>query len=457
MLGLLEGGMCLVFTQKLSISYAKKDLNTFSKLLGSGLFISGFITSILIIAGVSLMPFISHWVKAEPNEYLNIQYAFLLSALGAGFSITFSNISAVFQAWLRVKIHGYTNLISISLGILSTLLGLKFGLGVISIPLGIFVRSFVGVIILLVILINILKKESYPRIRINKENCNDLIKSSIPVFGGNIAKSMITNSQLLIITNFINPASSAIFNITGKIYTVCDSFLAPIGSSIFSSVSQLVGEGNREKIKSNLIRVFILFSIFSAFIISTSFALNHAFICLWLGPDKFGGIVLSALICLNMFLNTRFNFLSINLFALGVFGKTVFYDQIGGILRIILIFTLINHVGYIAIPIAEMLSSIILLGYFINKLIINKLDLDRKEAVKFIFSGSLVMCILFAFSLVWQFYFSVPKNWSVFIGLAFLYITIITVIVFSLTKEIRSIFYNVIAFIKIKKQGLINH
>lgn len=249
MLGLLEGGMSYVLTQRLSNCYVKKNLTEFSKILGSGLFMSLSIFLLLVSIGFILFPFISDWVKAEPNEYKNIQYAFLFSAIGAGLNIVYHNISSVFQALLKVSICGFANIISIVIGIVSTLLGLKFGLGVVAIPLGVLIRGAVGVFILVFSLIKFFMKEKFPRIQIDKLITKDLIKSVLPMFGGGVAKSLVTNSQLLIITNFINPTASAVFFITGRIYQVCDSFLAPVGSSIFSSISQIVGEGNKEVIK----------------------------------------------------------------------------------------------------------------------------------------------------------------------------------------------------------------
>lgn len=448
MLGLLEGGMAYVLTQKLSISYAKRDLKEFSNLLGSGIFISFFLTILLVIVGFCLSPFISDWVKAEPSEYRNIQYAFIISAIGAGLSITFNNISSVFQAWLKVQISGSANLIAIFLGVSSTLLGLKIGLGVVSIPLGILVRSLTGVVILSIVLIKTLKKENYPQISIDKKKCIELIKSTLPLLGGGISKSLVTNSQLLIITNFINPASSAIFFITGRIFLVCDSFLAPIGSSIFSSISQIAGEGDNEKVKRNLVSIFVLFNTFSALILSMSFAMNNSFISLLVGSDKFGGFALSALMCVNMLLYTRFNFLSINLFALGIFGKTVLFDVLGGVIRIILIFSLISHIGYIAIPIAEFLSTTLLLGYFINKLIINKLNLQGTESIKFVFAGGYLIITSFLLSTTWQFIFPKPETWITFIGQSLIYSSMLSAIILVLVKETRVILYDAFVYIK---------
>ncbi len=450
MLGLLEGGMAFVLTQKLSSSYAKKDLDGFSKILGSGLFISVSIAIVLFIIGLAIFPFISEWVKAEPNQYKNMQYAFLYSAIGAGLNIIFHNISAVFQALLKVSLSGFINLISIFFGITITLLGLQFGLGVVAIPLGILVRGFVGVSILIFTLIRILKRERLTKIQITKLDCSKLIKSVLPMFGGGVAKSLVTNSQLLIITNFISPTASAVFFITGRIYQVCDSFLAPIGSSIFSSISQIVGEGDRNKVKKSIIKVFSLFNGASAFILSTSLILNYSFVSLLLGSDKYGGMALSFLLCINMLFYTRFNFISVNLYALGVFGKTILYDVLGSILRLIIIFILIRYIGYLALPLAELFSTLLLLGYFLNMLIIKKLDLDKIESKRFFLSGLKLFFIMFSIAI--PIIYLVPKveNWYYFIAFGLLLSLINGILILIFSKQIREIVLKLINKLNLK-------
>lgn len=437
MLGLLEGGMSMVLTQKLAGCYARKDLKVFSNIMGSGLLISLILTILLILIGLLFAPFIPAWVKADDNEFRRIGYAFFLSALAAGLSISFSNLSAVFQATLKVQVSGAANLIGIILGLLSTFLGLKMGLGVVAIPLGALVKSFVGIFILCIALLRMIKKEHFPVVKFEKKNCGDIIKLSLPVFGGNIAKSIVTNSQLIIITSFINPAASAIFFITGRIYLVCDSFLAPIGSSIFSSISHDIGENNLEKAKYNISYVFMLFTTFSAFILTLSFAINASFISALLGKDKFGSITLSALLCTSMLFYTRNNFLSMNLFALGIFGKTVLYDLIGALLKIILILSLIKIIGYLIIPIAEIAASLFVSGYFLHKLIIKKLKMTSKEIMGFAFNGGYIFILTFCAALLWNIYIPIAHNWKSFIEQAILISAINGVLIFLFSKGIR--------------------
>ncbi len=444
MLGLLEGGISFVLTQKLSSSYAKKDIVEFKRILGSGLLISIFVFCLLLLIGLVLFPFISDWVKAEPNQYKNIQYAFLLSSIGAGLNILFHNLSSVFQALLKVHISGLTNLISIVCGISVTLIGLHYGLGVVAIPLGVLVKGFVGVVVLAISMIFVLKKEKIRGIQIDFLKSKDLLKSILPMFAGGVAKSVVSNSQLLIITNYINPTASAVFFITGRIYQVCDSFLAPVGSSIFSSISQIVGEGDIKVLKTRIINIFFVFNIFSVFILSLSFIFNLNFVSLLLGYNKYGGNLLSFLLCLNMFIYTRFNFLSVNLYALGIFQKTVIYDVLSGIIRLSIIFILIRFFGYLALPIADIISSILILGYFLNKLLIYKLQLKGKEVYSFLFSGLSSLIVFFFLSFIWLSFLPKIESWFVFISFALFVILVNGGIILIVYKEVWKMTFNIL-------------
>lgn len=402
MLGLLEGGVSLVITQKLAVAKSKNDLSLFSKIIGSTLFVTFGTFLIILTISLGIYPFISDWVKAEPLEAENIQIAFVLSALSAGIGILYSSIAGIFQALLKVEVPGISNLIAVIIGVITTLLSLHLGFGIISIPLGLLVKGTIGATILTVILFIFLKKNGYPIISFDKLIIKDIIRTSIPLFGTNTAKSLMTNSQLLIITNLISPAAAAIYTITNRIFQVCDSLLAPIGSSIFSSISHLLGEGNISKIRSNIVNIFTLFSIFSSFILACSFSINQSFISLLVGEDKFGGTILSLLLCISMFLYTRFSFLNFNLYALGIFKKTVMYDLAGLLLKILILFVLVPITGLISFPLAEIISNLIIGGIFINSLMIKAISLKQKDMLNFAISGLFSFTLSMSAAYVWQ-------------------------------------------------------
>ena len=442
MLGLLDGGMSYVLTQKLSSAYSKKESKEFNKIITSGLIITLIISLTIIALSICVTPYISKIVKAENGQFRNIQICFILSTLSACLGIYYNNLSSIFQATLFVHFSGISNLVSIIIGLTTTLLGLYFNIGIVSIPLGFFARTISSCIILMCFVGKVLSGKNRFTFNYDKETLVELIKTSLPMFGGAIAKSLVTNSQLLIINIFINPASSAIYFITSRIFQVCDSFLAPIGSAIYSSISQIHSTDDKIKLQFVIKNIFSLFSIFSMAILSISFLLNESFITLLLGHEKYGGLNLSLLLCISMFFYTRFNFISVNLFALGSFGKTTFYDFMGGIIKLIIIFSLIKYLGLISMPIAELFSTIFISGYFLNKLISKKLEFKKNDVLKFVFSGLTTLLIIIVFNLFWIRFVPAAKNWINFSLYSF-YLGIINLIIIIISsKEAKELFIN---------------
>lgn len=437
MIGLLDGGMSYVLTQRLSSSYSQKATNDFNKILTSGLLITIFIALVVIFFSIIVLPFLSDIVKIEPAQKFNIKICFILSAFSACFSIIYNNISAIFQSTLQVQYSGYTNLVSIFIGLITILLGLIYDLGIVSIALGYFIKTLFSCIILVFFLKKVLREDFEFKFNLDKKNLKSLVKTSIPMFGGSVSKSLVNNSQLLIINNFISPSAAAIYFLTARVFQVCDSFLAPIGSAIFSSISHIYSSEQNDKIKFIILKVFTIFSCFSILIISISYLLNETFITLLVGSDKFGGALLTFYLAISTFFYTRFNFISVNLFALGIFGKTTLFDILSGVIRLTLVFSLIGKLGVIILPIAEIVSTLFVSGYFLNKLIVNKLILDKKETIKFVLSGikPVFLILLFNF-LVFKFY-SFSMNWTGFFIEA-ISMTVFYIIVLILsTLEVR--------------------
>lgn len=435
-LSLLEFGLSLVLTQKLSYFYKTEDYRSFHKIMKAGFVISFVLISFLVIIALIISPYVPIWVKALPNDYSSIKYAFIINAVGMAFFLYSNTLTSVFQAWFKVQISGVVNVVSALLGILSTVLALYMGFGVLSISFGIFTRGLVCVIGLIPFLIVNLKKGNYPKSRVGKEIYTDLIKSSLPVFGNTVSKSLIDNIQILILTSFVNPTATAIFALTTKVYQLCNNLLAPIGSSIFSSLSQLVSDKDKTYLNSVILKVFSLFTLFSLLLLTTGFALNNSFMSLWVGSDKSGGFFLSLMVCINMFVSTRFAYMNFNLFALGVFGKTVFYDQLGAICRLILIFSLIRTLGIVAIPISELIATLIFSGYFLNRLFIQRMQFNRNEAVQIIFGGVVEFGVFLVLGIAFQSLFPHAQSWLELVLQSVVFVIIIFISLLFLRKDI---------------------
>jgi hypothetical protein len=111
------------------------------------------------------------------------------------------------------------------------------------------------------------------------------------------------------------------------------------------------------------------------------------------------------------------------------------YDQLGAVIRLVLIIVLISVLGVISIPISEIVATLFS-GIFINRLLADKLELDIKEKNLMLYFGSVQFIGLVCFGLFYQLLLPISEDWSQFILYASSYSVFLVLILFFLNKQL---------------------
>jgi O-antigen/teichoic acid export membrane protein len=359
-LGLTEIGLSLVLTRKLTVLNQNSAKEDFSYAFGAGVLISATTLFVICLISVFSMRFVPKIVNASDEIKVSMSWAFLLTSVGIALNANTNALNSVLQSMMKIGVPGIINLLAACAGIATTIISLKFGAGVVAIALGVFVKGFLSASsIAMVVGLCCYRGEClFPAF--SMVSYRAIVRDCFPVFMESVSKAVVDNCQILLAASLIDPISAAIYAITNKSYHVCTIVLAPIGSSLFSTLARWSSNTDANLLKSRLFDIFHLFSIFSGLIISVSFSLNEDFISLWVGDEKYGGNCLSLVMCLAAFFTSRCTYLKLNLMAIGAFGKTVALDQILAVVRLLIIVLFIKSIGIFVIPLAELITSSIL-------------------------------------------------------------------------------------------------
>jgi O-antigen/teichoic acid export membrane protein len=440
MLGLLDGGMNLVYSQKLSKAYGSKNLIRFSKITTSGLFISILMVSSIAVIGLIISPFAANWANALKVDYQDLQTAFIVAVASAGFGLIYQNLAAIIGSWLEASANGLINLISIIIAITSIIVALYSGYGVISIPIGGLTRGLLGTILSCLFIVRKFKKFKIPKLSFELKVTKELIRDTLPLTASRIGDVLVNQSQFLIISNFINPTITAIYALTVRVFTTMGSFIAPISSSLFNSVAYFDLKQDLDKIKIVFRRVLSFHGAFSALLLSSVLSLNHAFVNLWIGNEKYGGDMLSILTLASLFIFYRYNFISTFLLSLGIIKKNAFASIVEMILRLILIFLLIRHLDILSLPIAQLTSALFILVLFYFRILKMELKMKSSETFKVLTEGFYFILFLLPLSLLVMNFNYLIESWSSFIIIAIIIFTIYVLIIVLISKNIRNEF-----------------
>ena len=400
-LGLAEIGLSLVLTRKLSRFDKVANCEDFSSGFGAGLLVSATTLIVICLTSFFFMQSVPKIVKATSEIEVSIKWAFFLTSVGIGLNAQSNALNSVLQSMMKVGVPGVINLIAACVGIGTTIISLKCGAGVLSIAIGFFAKGVLSAGSIAIVVGFFCSSGECPHPTFSWVSYKRILGECWPVMVESISKAIVDNCQILIAASLIDPMSAAIYAITNKSYHVCSITLAPIGSSLYSTLARWSSSKCKDLLKDRLFKIFHLFSIFSGLIISVSFLLNENFILLWVGNNKYGGTWMSLLMCLAAFFSSRCAYLKFNLLAIGVFGRTLVLDQVLAVIRLLIILLLINKIGIYVLPLAELVTSIILSVGVLSKSLENYFGCNVKAISEIRRCGisSFALMVLIAFVL----------------------------------------------------------
>lgn len=385
MLGLVESGLSGVITQKMSVAIAQKDDNKFFQLAGANIYTALLMALVVLLLGLSISPFIAGWINADEDIKHSITVAYNLSLISAALSLITSLIGAFPQVWQETKTIGIITTVVNILGVISLVIYLFLGFGVVSMALGYLTRAIFnllgqGIWIFL----------KWRKLKLSKPTYNftiikELLKDCFYPFLSRTSSVIMQNSQSFIIALFISPTVAAIYDITSKIASVACGFVSMGNGSFFALFSLTFASKNKSDINNLVQRIslFFLTVLFSALLYSMIF--SKPIIHLWVGLDKYGGELLLGFIIISLLITQLKLYFNNLLYTGGLINKSAKLDVLSMIFYIALLLLIVKPAQIYAIPIATFASGIIFIGMYLR--LLNKdLDVDIKALLKIIFN-----------------------------------------------------------------------
>ena len=289
------------------------------------------------------------------------------------------------------EIPAIVSFIASIIGLASIFIGIKwFNLSVASIALGAMLRSIVNLIGLFLFTLKIWKEKVRGKLSLDFIVVRKIAKEAVPLFASNLLGIVLNNSKELMLAILISPASAAILSITNRIFTLVAMIINPIFSSTFAALASISADLN------NFIKWSIEFTksynFLTGLLYSITLSINAYFVSVWVGADKFGGILLSVFLGTSNWLTTRCNFTIIMLNAKGIFNITSLISMIDFIIRFLFI-SIILKIGIqfqvYYLPLIEtftILLSVVFLEFSFTKKIFGKSKIFNKSINQFLFN-----------------------------------------------------------------------
>ena len=389
MLGLVESGIASVITQKMSVALAAKRDKHFIQ-LASANFFTGFLISISIfLLGLVFSPFIADWINADDLIHKEITIAFIISLASSSIALIVSFIGVFPQVWQDTKTTGLLSTIVNIFGVISLILYLHLGFGVVALALGYLTRSILNLLTLGIWVLLKWKVKKLPKLTFNILVIKMLLRDSFYPFLNKISNVIMGNSQSFIIAIFISPSIAALYDITSKIAIVGSNFVGMINSSFFGLFSLTFASKNKIEINNLIKRVSVFFITILFTLLLYALVFTKPFIHFWVGLDKYGGDLLLFFIVASILVTHLKKYFNNLLYTGGLIKKSAILDIMSMLLYVLSLLALVKPAGIYAIPIAISFSGIIFIGMYL-KLMKKYLYIDIKSLFKIILNLMLI-------------------------------------------------------------------
>lgn len=368
MLGLLEAGYASVITQKMASAIAHNDDEQFRKYAGANISSAIIISVVIFLFGMSISPFIADWVNAPLDQNEKITKAYVLALLSASISIMVSLFGAFPQVWQDTKTVGIISVVSNLTAIIALIVFLLLGCGVISIPLSYLVRASMNFIVQGTW---ILKKWHNLELKTPLFKLDVLIgvlRNCVMPFLSKTSSSLMYHSQSFLISVFIGPSISAIYDLTSKVTQCICVFLGNVNGSFFALFAITINKGNKDETQAVFNQVSTTYNILLTIALLFALCFTMPIMYYWVGLKKYGGIVLLTLIVISSYTNQTKSFLNNVLYCGGLINKSAKYDIYCMACYLAILGLLINYIKVYAIPVALFLSTIIFLLFYLKVL-----------------------------------------------------------------------------------------
>jgi O-antigen/teichoic acid export membrane protein len=433
LIGLSDFGMFSVITQKVAKIYGKKDYVNLGKLINASMIITLLISLIPLAIGYSLRNYVPYWVNVNAENTSQISNAFFISSISTSFMMANYGSGSILMALQKTTAISIIGLVLKVMSVFATIIFLKIGLGLLSIPLALLLQSTLSAMTTCIFLI-VWKKNNLSPDPINFEltYLKDLVFQSIWVFIAKLSKVIASQLDRIIVATIIDPLSTTILVFSKQAAQILNALVMHLSNSIMPSLAHASGAGDQKIFIKYTTFTIKITMIFGVYISGGVFFLNKQFVQFWVGEKYFAGEIFTSLIVVYGFICIINNAFYNILFSYGEIKKTSKALFLESLLLVPTSFMLCYLLGINGIIIASILATITTSSIIQVNGILNLLNISWLIGFKVFFKKFIM--VLVPIGLCWillQYWEPTTIFTSIILGIIYTIIFIITLFIYD--------------------------
>jgi O-antigen/teichoic acid export membrane protein len=347
-----------IVSQRVAFHYGNKDLTLATSYYWSSYIVNLLTSLIVVVLSWVLSTHLVNFFEVPLESAQELRGAFLIAVAALLIQLMTGSAGAFINSIQRPLIILWMRPFAAIAHVLTTYLLLVSGYGLYCIPLGLVVRN-------LLIGLWACAFASYYALKINRSLiikydtiCDILVNSPATVFGY-LGRGAAGRLQYTLLGGFLGPEIVAIYDAATKLMQFIQTIISRFIGAILPSFAHLYGTQETTRINTIFQRVFLLVFCGAAAGIIFYGIFNNSLVAIWIGPEMLVSFEITLCVGIACFWVLIAEFLSGVLVQVGKISYASSLAGIFSILQLVLVISLIQKLGLLALPVSQLLSSII--------------------------------------------------------------------------------------------------
>jgi O-antigen/teichoic acid export membrane protein len=436
-LTIVDPGLSTIIMQKISNNFHNNKDEDISSFITNGIFLSICFAIIIMLIGLIISINLFHIINIH-----NIEYEFVLKKC---FSISVITCSLMIISYCIIAINqglqsslgvGIIHFFSSSICLLTMILLLKSGFGIISLPISLLFQSILLLIGNLSYLIYRIKSLKV-KFKITFNGLRGIVNLMTYTFAGKAMGGISNNIDAFIVTRFLGPASTPILVLSRKGIDIIRTFLENTILAFIPAIANLHGDSNRKRTKEILLRLLMIFNWTLGLAVIGLIKLNHIFVDLWVGQKIFIGAQINYLLIFGFVVIVFTKVLSNLCYALGNIKGNSIILLVENCLSIPLMYLCGKYFGMIGVVLPPIITTLFISIWYYPKTFSKIIEIKINE-LKYL-SNEIIYTIFSIFSafIIYNFINLPISSWIEFVLNALLLTIIYIITLYLCSKNFR--------------------
>jgi O-antigen/teichoic acid export membrane protein len=288
-LGLAEAGLNQVVKQQTAAVYGAQDIENAGRVIGTGVICNSAVGLLPVLIALVFAPVLPHLFGMQAAAASTLSLSFILAGASTTMVIVSGSAAAIQEGLQRnvsvCAVYTFSALVGLAVSVFM----LINGHGLISIPLGLLVRSTAATILYWSITIFLLYRRMGVHLGFSMKQFKSIRGLTGWTFGDKVCYQLANQADVLVVGLFLGVETTPVYVLSKRSWDLVRLFLNRIGVAFLPSLSHLHGEGKVERFKEVSNKLLHHTGLLTIVAVGACIAFNRSFVYLWVGPDLYTG------------------------------------------------------------------------------------------------------------------------------------------------------------------------